>query len=216
MRDVLGEAAQQWQARSEHLGVAAHQQVEPTLGGFLRGARHRRIEKLAALGLHGLCDFGRGIGHGGRAVDHHGAGAQAGQRTLVTQHHRFDLRRAGDAEDQHVDLRGQCRHVRHRRGARREQRTNGLVAGVIEDGQPMAVLDDVLRDAAAHQADADQADASGRLCFLCVRVHGFVHPCLMAMVLRVVKPSRASKPFSRPKPLDLTPPNGNSTPPAAP
>ncbi len=40
--------------------------------------------------------------------------------------------------------------------------------------------------------------------------------CLIAMVFSAVKPSNASKPFSRPYPLAFTPPNGSSTPPPAP
>ena len=50
----------------------------------------------------------------------------------------------------------------------------------------------------------------------CASVVLLNQPWRMATVLRVVKPSRASKPFSRPYPLDLTPPKGSSTPPPAP
>ena len=45
---------------------------------------------------------------------------------------------------------------------------------------------------------------------------GVTQPCLIAMVLSTVKPSSASKPFSRPWPLAFTPPKGSSTPPPAP
>src|SRR6185369_2780047 len=41
-------------------------------------------------------------------------------------------------------------------------------------------------------------------------------PCWMAIVFSVEKPYSASKPFSRPWPECLTPPNGSSMPPAAP
>ena len=43
-----------------------------------------------------------------------------------------------------------------------------------------------------------------------------IHPCRIATVFKVVNPYSASNPFSRPCPLDLTPPNGSSTPPPAP
>jgi hypothetical protein len=43
-----------------------------------------------------------------------------------------------------------------------------------------------------------------------------VQPCRKAIVFKTVNPSSASKPFSRPYPLDFIPPKGSSTPPAAP
>ena len=46
--------------------------------------------------------------------------------------------------------------------------------------------------------------------------HLVLHPCWSTTVFSTVKPCNAAKPFSRPYPECLTPPNGNSTPPPAP
>ncbi|MNU91584.1 hypothetical protein D3C71_814760 [compost metagenome] len=174
VRDVLGKAAQQRQARGQHLGVAAHQQVQAAFGGLLGGAGHRRVEEAAALGEHGLRDLGGGGGHGGGAVDHHGAGAQRAQRAVVAQHHGLDLRRAGDAQDQHIDLRGQRGHVFDRRGAGLQQVVDRLVARVLQHRELVAVLDDVAGDAVAHQADADEADFARGLWLLFSGGHEFI------------------------------------------
>jgi hypothetical protein len=156
--DVLGEARQQRTAFVDQRGIATDQQIQPARRRLLGGARHWRVDETATGCEHRLRHpLGR-RGHRGRAVDHHGAGAQFGERAVGAQQHRLDLGRTGDAHDQHVDLAGQV--ARAGGGARASgcQRVEWLVARMLEQRQRMTPLDQVARDAVTHQADADQAD----------------------------------------------------------
>jgi hypothetical protein len=71
---------------------------------------------------------------------------------------RFDLRAACQAKDEGF---GFCRDLgrRARRGRpRRQQVIHGLVARMIQQGQGMAMLQDIERDTVPHHAYADNAD----------------------------------------------------------
>ncbi|MNT32534.1 hypothetical protein D3C72_1684220 [compost metagenome] len=158
VRDVLRKAGQQRLAFLEQGRVAAHQQVQPALGGFLWRARHRRIQETAAAVGHRLRDLDGGRGDGGRAVDDDRAGTQAFQHAAGRQQHGLDLRAARHAKNDHIGLGGQRRAAVHAGRAGGLQRIQGLIARMLKHGQRMTMLDQIACNAVAHEADTNHAD----------------------------------------------------------
>ena len=156
--DVLGEAGQQRPAFGEQRGVAADQQVQPAFGGFLGRAGHGRVEEASALVGHRLRDLLGGRGDRGGAVDDDGAGAQALEHAARRQQHGLDLRAARDAQDDHVGTRRQRGAVGAAGRARGLQCVQGLVPRMLKHRQFVAMLDQIARDAMAHEADSNHAD----------------------------------------------------------
>ena len=159
MGDVLGEAGQHRAGGLQNVAATAHQQVEAPLGGLLRRAGHGRIEKARAGGLHRRSHAGRGRRQGGGAVDHQAAGAQALEHATGTGQHLLDLRRAGEDQDHDVRARGERAPVGEALRPVGHQVLRGLVAGVLEEAQGVALADQVGGYATAHVADAEHADA---------------------------------------------------------
>ena len=95
------------------------------------------------------------------------------------------------------------------------------IAVAVGDDHARTLGDELPRDALAESRGrtGDDGDLSceSHGALLVVKVsERRRQPCWMAIVFSVEKPYSASKPFSRPWPECLTPPNGSSMPPAAP
>ena len=109
--------------------------------------------------------FFSGGRHGRGAVDDDGARPQAFQDAVVSQQHRLDLRGARHTQNDHVRLRREGLGCGAGVRTRRQQRVQRLVARVFQDGEVVAMLEQIARDAVAHHANADHADV-GHVCFL--------------------------------------------------
>ena len=121
-------------------------------------AGHGRVEEASALVGHRLRDLLGGRGDRGGAVDDDGAGAQALEHAARRQQHGLDLRAARDAQDDHVGTRRQRGAVGAAGRARGLQCVQGLVPRMLKHRQFVAMLDQIARDAMAHEADSNHAD----------------------------------------------------------
>src|SRR5919205_4311847 len=138
-------------------GLTADHDVERSLPGVLGRAAERRVDERDAFGRQLLGKARRDRGLGSRAVDDE-EGLSGRGEPVGPVDQRFDLRAAGDAEDD--DVAG----LRQLAGARGLARTpalqvlDGLAPAVAEHGQRPALLDDVLCHAMAHEAHTGKAD----------------------------------------------------------
>ena len=157
--DVLAERLQHRLQVRERRVVGADHDVEPALLGLHRRARERRVDEAHALRGEVVAHLRRRRGLARRRVDDDHPAARHRRDALGPVDDLLDLRRPGDAQEHDV---GVARHVRVGLSLLRpggQQVLERLAVAVGAHRERKALGDEVLRDAVAHQADADEADA---------------------------------------------------------
>ena len=102
-----------------------------------------------------LSRHGRVVGGG---VDEDHARPRPGDEAARTGERRLHLDAGGDADDDHVARFGERRRILGLGRAAADEIVDRLAVAVAEDGERIALLEDVLRGAVAHQADAEKTD----------------------------------------------------------
>ena len=157
--DVLAVRREHRLQRLEVGRLGADHRVEPAFLGFLRRAGQRGVDEACAACREVGADARARCRFGGRRVDHVEARSRRGEQAVIGIDVLFHLRRAGDAEDHDIGTRRQF-------GARADlDRAGGeqiLQVGAVAmrlEAECEALGEQVLRDAVAHHAEADESDA---------------------------------------------------------
>ena len=159
MDDEVGEALQHRADLRQGRGIAAGHQAELAGLRLLRRAGHRRVDEAAALGLDRLGDLERRIRHGGGAVRQHHALVHAGQEAVLAEHDILELGRIADHGEDQIAVGGDVARALQLLGALADQVVDRAAVAVGQHIEREALGQDVLADAVAHQADADQTNA---------------------------------------------------------
>ena len=174
-------------------GCADHS-VERALPGLLGCATEGRIDEIDPKRRQLGRQREGGIRVRRRAINDRRARFQSALEPLRPAHDRFDLHRGTDA-DEH-DARTPCHLLGrvHCGGTTREHvRDRRPIAAAFQDCQGVALLADVLRDAVAHHAKADEPDCLPRLRAARHSTPPFLFPgALRAEILAVNRPRPAS------------------------
>ena len=157
--DVLAERGEHRLQFRERRVVGADHDVELAQLRLDRRARERRVDEAHALRGERLAHLrGRRRLARRRVDDDEPLARHAGDAVLAVDD-LLDLRRAGHAQEHDVGVARDVGVGLHFLGARREQVLERLAVAVDAHRQRKALGDEVLRDAVAHEADADESDA---------------------------------------------------------
>ena len=139
--------------------VGADHHVELAGLGLDRRSRERRVDEGDAGRGARLAQARGRVGLAGRAVDDDEAAPRAGEQARRARHRRLDLRRAGDAQEDDLARRGELGGAAALLRAGGEQVGDALAVAVHGERERVALGEQVLRHAVAHQSRcADESD----------------------------------------------------------
>src|SRR5690348_4999367 len=158
MNDVLAECGERRLQLRERRVVGADHDVEAALLRFDRRARERRVDEAHVLLGEHLAHPRRRRGLARRRVDDDQPLWRSAGNAVGTEDDLLDLRSAGHAENHDVGVARELRIARRLAGAGRQQILRRFAIAMHAQREREAFRQEILRDAVAHEPNADEAD----------------------------------------------------------